>query len=44
MWTRREIIKKALAGSSLSLLPGNLCWGQKSKRRLVLVELSGAND
>ena len=44
MWTRREIIKKALAGSSLSLLPGNLCWGQTSKRRLVLVELSGAND
>ena len=44
MWTRRSLIKQALAGSGLLLLPGNLCWGQTSKRRIVLVELSGAND
>ena len=44
MWTRRKLIKQGLAGSGLLLLPGNLCWGQTSKRRIVLVELSGAND
>ena len=44
MWTRRKLIKKGLAGSGLLLLPGNLCLGQTFRRRIVLVELSGAND
>ena len=44
MWTRRKLIKQGLAGSGLLLLPCNLCWGQTSRRRIVLVELSGAND
>ncbi len=44
MWSRRALIRQALTGSSVLLMPWNISWASTSFKRLLLVELSGAND
>ena len=44
MLSRRELIRQALTGSSVLLMPWNISYARTPFKRLLLVELSGAND